>query len=364
MREQNSLYVHDLNDDGEAVTEMNEEIASGFTEDIKSGLDQLGVEHRSVGQLQRHSSTFDVARFYSYAIDQKDTNMVNMIPVVSLEPNDADEFAPDVINTLEEASHDFVVDLSGLNLNARQIQQLKQLSHLKGLDLQFCTGLSSEVLDLVGELEDLRALRLAGTDVSNESIDPITKLSSLHSLDLEVCENISDLALSKIVTMTSLRCLILKKTAFEKLKITDQGVANLAHLRELEVLSLYGNRVTDVGMQAIAQLSDLRVLDLSLVGIKDKGITALAPLHQLEELYLLYNTGFAGPILTDQAVQTIKEFTNLRQLSLVGAKVSNESVELLAGLKKLERLQLQYSRIDAEGIAVIQAALPKVSITK
>ena len=364
LREQNSLYVHDLNDDGEAVTEMNEEIASGFTEDIKSGLDQLGVEHRSVGQLQRHSSTFDVARFYSYAIDQKDTNMVDMIPVVSLEPNDADEFAPDVINTLEEASHDFVVDLSGLNLNARQIQQLKQLSHLKGLDLQFCTGLSSEVLDLVGELEDLRALRLAGTDVSNESIDPITKLSSLHSLDLEVCENISDLALSKIVTMTSLRCLILKKTAFEKLKITDQGVANLAHLRKLEVLSLYGNRVTDVGMQAIAQLSDLRVLDLSLVGIKDKGITALAPLHQLEELYLLYNTGFAGPILTDQAVQTIKEFTNLRQLSLVGAKVSNESVELLAGLKKLERLQLQYSRIDAEGIAVIQAALPNVSITK
>ena len=207
-------------------------------------------------------------------------------------------------------------------------------------------------------------MRLAGTDVSNESIDPITKLSALHSLDLEVCENISDIALSKLVTMTSLRCLILKKTAFEKLKITDQGVANLVHLRELEVLSLYGNRVTDVGMQAIAQLSDLRVLDLSLVGIKDKGVAALAPLHQLEELYLLYNTGFAGPILTDQAVQTIKEFTNLRQLSLVGAKVSNESVESLAGLKKLERLQLQYSRIDAKGIAVIQETLPNVSITK
>ena len=100
------------------------------------------------------------------------------------------------------------------------------------------------------------------------------------------------------------------------------------------------------------------------MGIKDKGVATLAPLEQLEELYLLHNTGFAGPILTDQAVQTIKGFTNLRELSLVGSKVSNESVESLSGLKKLERLQLQYSRIDAEGIRVIQEALPDLSITK
>ena len=364
LREQNSLYVHNLDDDGDAEAEMTTEIASVFTEDIKWGLNQLGVEHSSVGQLQQHSSTFDIEQFYSYVVDQTDINAVGVIPVVSLKPNEDDEFAPEVINILKKASHDFVVDLTGLKLNARQIQQVEQLSHMKGMDLQFCTGLSSEVLDLVGQIEGLRALRLAGTDVSNESIELITKLSSLQSLDLEVCENISDVALPKIVTMTELRCLILKKTAFEKLKITDKGVANLSQLPKLEVLSLYGNRVTDVGMQSISQLSALRVLDLSLVGIKDKGVATLAPLEQLEELYLLHNTGFAGPILTDQAVQTIKGFTNLRQLSLVGAKVSNESVESLSGLKKLERLQLQYSRIDAEGIRVIQEALPDLSITK
>ncbi|MEC9095021.1 MAG: PQQ-binding-like beta-propeller repeat protein [Planctomycetota bacterium] len=188
LREQNALYVHNLKDGGEVKPETTTAIASTFPNEVKSRLKQLGVEHASLGQ--RHSSTFDVERFYSYMIDSADAKTVNRIPIVTLKPNANGEFSPDIIQTLADVSHEFVVDLAGLHLNQRQIQQLGKLSHMKGLDLQFCTGLSSNVLALVGDLKGLRALRLAGTEVSNESIERIVKLTSLQSLDLELFEYI------------------------------------------------------------------------------------------------------------------------------------------------------------------------------
>ena len=364
LREQNSLYVHDIRDVGDTNTEVKNEIPSAFTDTIESRLTQLGVDYSSVGQHHRQSSMFDAELFYSYLMVKTELSAVREIPIVSLVGNDNGEFPSEIIEVLSDVSQDFVIDLAGLDLTVSQFQQLKTLSHLKGLDLQFCTGLTPDVLAEISKLKGLRALRLAGTEVSDSSIELIAKLTSLRSLDLEVCENISDVSMPEITTMKELRCLILKKTAFEKLKITDTGLADLPQLEQLEVLSLYGNRVTDEGMQSLAKVTTLRVLDLSLVGISDNGVTTLAPLQQLEELYLLYNTGFAGPLLSDRSVATIAEFKQLKQLSLVGSKITNTSVESLSGLKRLEKIQLQYSRINADGIRAIQAALPAVLINK
>ncbi len=363
LREQKSVYVHRLTGDANSVTDSTNEIASALTDAEKDRLTALGVQHRSVGQLQRQVSTFDAEQFYSYLVEDPDKVGVGAIPVITLVGKQTGKFAPEVLAALSQVSHDFVIDLAGTKLTGQKILQLENLSHMKGLDLQFCTGLSEDVLAGLGELQDLRTLRLSGTEISDTSIEQIVKLSDLRALDLEVCENISDVALPKLASLSALRCLILKKTAFEKLKITDTGLGSLPALNKLEVLSLYGNRVTDAGMQHIARLTNLRSLDLSLVGITDKGVAALAPLEQLEELTLLYNTGFAGPRLTDEAVQTIARFEQLRDLNLVGAGVTNQSVEFLTTLKQLSRLQLQYSRIDTEGIRKIRAALPETVIT-
>ena len=101
---------------------------------------------------------------------------------------------------------------------------------------------------------------MVGTDISDESIAALSDLKNLQSLDLEVCEAISDQALPVISGFLQLRCLVLKKTAFEKLKITDLGIAHLTKLQNLEVLSLYGNRVSNAGMKSIASLQNLKVI--------------------------------------------------------------------------------------------------------
>ena len=364
LREQGSLYAHKVQDRGEATAEQAMDAQSLFSESIRKQLKVLEVACSTVGQVNQLTSSIDANHLYRYLFEQPDPNKVERTPVVNLQATNQGIFSDNVISVLDSVEHDFVIDLAGTEINVMLLKQLQGLSHLKGLDLQFCSGVSAELLAQVGELKQLRLLRLAGTDISDVTIEQLVRLKELRCLDLEVCENISDDALAVIATMEDLKCLILKKTAFEKLKITDAGVASLSSLKKLEVLSLYGNRVTDAGMQSVAQLGSLRVLDLSLVGIKDTGVASLAELPNLEELYLLYNTGFAGPILTDEAMETIKGFDKLRQLSLVGSRITNASVEAISGLKNLTDLQLQYSRVDMDGFDAIQAALPNLKITR
>jgi hypothetical protein len=103
---------------------------------------------------------------------------------------------------------------------------------------------------------------------------------------------------------------------------------------------------------------------LSLVGITDKGVHALAPLKRLQTLSLLYNTGFSGPLLTDDCTTTISSFKELKHLSLVGAKISASSVGELGKLKELKYLEIQYTRVTPEGVERLQGLLPHTRIRK
>jgi hypothetical protein len=103
---------------------------------------------------------------------------------------------------------------------------------------------------------------------------------------------------------------------------------------------------------------------LSLVGITDKGVHALAPLKRLQSLSLLYNTGFSGPLLTDDCTTTISGFKDLNHLNLVGAKISASSVPELGKLKELKYLEIQYTRVTPEDVERLHGLLPQLRIRK
>ena len=364
LREQNSIYVYDVRGTAATNQETKPQLASAFSQEMRQALNLHGVRHSTIGRLHADTSAFDAQQFYRFGRSQTEDSAIEQIPVVRLRTDEQGQFDSAQLTLLQGAEQDFILDFSSENVAGFQFQELAQLPRLLGLELQFCTGITPQTLATISSIENLKTIRLVGTDISDESIAALSDLKNLQSLDLEVCEAISDQALPVISGFLQLRCLVLKKTAFEKLKITDLGIAHLTKLQNLEVLSLYGNRVSNAGMKSIASLQNLKVLDLSLVGITDDGVKALAPLENLEELYLLYNTGFAGPLLTDQCVETIGTFQKLRHLSLVGAKVTATSVDKLSGLKNLDQLQLQYSRLDSMGLSRLSEALPNTKITK
>jgi outer membrane protein assembly factor BamB len=364
LREQDSIYVHDVTSTNPSNSDPERIIEDSFSDQVKQALDDLSVSHVSVGMLDSQNNVIENQQFYGYGRSTTEKTPAIQLPVVRLELKEDRRFDQRVLDILSQTQQEFVIDCIGIELTPACVRQLSGLPKLVGLDLQLCRGLTNDVLMEIGKLTTLRALRLAGTEIGDSDIHNLTSLKNLQSLDLEVCEGISDASMPEIAKLVELRCLILKKTAFEKLKLTDVGLAALKPLGQLEVLSLYGNRVTNEGMQYVAEFEKLRVLDLSLVGINDSGVQALSPLEDLEQLYLLYNTGFAGPLLTDQCIPTIQSFEKLQHLNLVGAKVTDESVDRLLSLKDLSELEIQYSRISTTGIMRLQQGLPETKITQ
>ena len=122
--------------------------------------------------------------------------------------------------------------------------------------------------------------------------------------------------------------------------------------------------MSDSGMVHVAKLDKLQFLDLSLVGITDKGVQALQPLSNLRSLKLLYNTGFAGPKLTDACMSTLADFKRLNHLNIVGANVTSDSTDTFKSLKRLTQLEVQYTGFNASDIEKIQMYLPDTLIVK
>src|SRR6516162_9077347 len=91
----------------------------------------------------------------------------------------------------------------------------------------------------------------------------------------------SDLAaLKDIPTIRQLRLIYTPK-------ITGAGLKYVRGLKELEEISLYGNKlIDDVGMGYLAHLRKLEFLDLANTGVGDDGAEALASIGALRWLSL------------------------------------------------------------------------------
>src|SRR5947209_4502171 len=60
--------------------------------------------------------------------------------------------------------------------------------------------------------------------------------------------------------------------------VDDESLKQLATLRHLRVLSLYGRKVTGVGLKELAGLKELRSLDLSVSEVTDAGLKEVSRL--------------------------------------------------------------------------------------
>src|SRR5207249_4603172 len=105
-------------------------------------------------------------------------------------------------------------------------------------------------------------------------------------------------------------------------KVTDAGLKELKHLKQLTTLDLHGANVTGAGLKEVKDLKQLTSLNLGGTKVTDAGLKELADLKQLTYLNL-WQTQVTGAGL--------KELTDLKQLtklSLGGTKVTD------AGLKE------------------------------
>ena len=156
---------------------------------------------------------------------------------------------------------------------------------------------------------------------------------------------------------------LLKVLDFTDSDIDDQGLASVKGATQLVSMSFFGSRgISDKGVAHFQELKNLRFLDLrnekftatepKAPRITDAGLRHLAGLTKLEYLNL------QGQHITDEGLKHLSGMTNLQSLALSFSGITDEGMKHLEGLQKLRSLHLYGTGVTPEGRAALKAKLP------
>jgi hypothetical protein len=202
------------------------------------------------------------------------------------------------------------------------------LPKLRELDIENTTRLSAAGLAHLGRLSSLEKLHFSGLNhagswLGDVAIEHIVGLPALGDLTLNMCGT------------------------------TDAGVKLLARMPQLTRLSLGDEaRLTDAALDTIARLKHLKQLKLYCIGgsvqlgkmrFSEEAIRQLAGLTELEELDLI-----GQPVAADALV-----WTGLKSLRLGMDGTDDAGAARIATFRRLERLELFYTKITNEGLKQI-----------
>lgn len=163
---------------------------------------------------------------------------------------------------------------------------------------------------------------------------------------------LSDKELACMGQLTSLRELVIRNAS----AVTDQGVAHLANLQQLEHLVLSECPLTDESIRHLGRLPKLQSLSFRGHGFTDKGLEHMQTMTQLRYLHL----GTGTKPITDDGLAHLKRLTQLRQLILSDSTITEHGLQHLGGLEQLEHLWLENSQVKDP--SWLRARLPDCEI--
>jgi hypothetical protein len=181
-----------------------------------------------------------------------------------------------------------------------------------------------------------------GAKLSDEDFRQIGRLVHLQSLDLN--NGLTDERLAQLADLAELEYLQTNVA-----QVSDDGLKPLARLKNLRNLKFFhpGKAFSGVGLAHLAGLPHLERLTVAgSLAFNDDGMAAVARLTRLQEFRLWH----AGP--TQEGVKKLKELKNLKSLYL-GQRLTykppacptDDTVAILAEIKSLESLQLDETRL-------------------
>ncbi len=226
-----------------------------------------------------------------------------------------------------------------------------QLPGLKVVSVQdAATG--DEGLDALSKASHLEGLFLGTVRLTDRGLAAIGKLLALKHLALGGDGRVSGEGLAKLATLVHVEILSVSVKG-----IIDDDLPRLADLPKLEHLTLASCDVTGAGFKDPAQPWKLTSLTLNQLPIDDAGSASLPSLSTVEKLTLV------NPRITDRALEDIAKMVNLREFNLGEASVTVDGLLKLGELKQLVALNLRQVKVSPTDVDQLKAALPKVQIS-
>lgn len=210
-----------------------------------------------------------------------------------------------------------------------------------GLDLSHEREFDDAGVALIRGLAKLEWLSLYDTRVSNSGLRRLAGLP-LRLLNVGHTQ-VSDDGLDTIVSLTSLDTLVLAGT-----RVSNAELHRLTALERLSVLSLSDTAVSADGLSGIAGMPNLRELHLNNVRMSGHELPVLARFAALVSLQL------GGLDVSGEGIGHIADLTNLRWLWLNnGGGLTNESVQQLTRLNKMEWLDISHTDVTDQGLRLL-----------
>ena len=206
------------------------------------------------------------------------------------------------------------LDLTTLEVNEAVIGVLSRNMRLE--TLHFSTDLSDAATEMLHGLKYLKSLHLSGPELSARQYESLSRLKvpEIHLRANEISEEgMRQLAILKqLTTLYAHKC-----------PVTDEGLKHIENLECLRVLELPATDVTDAGMKHVAKLQGLSSLMLCRTEITDIGLKEIAKLHHLESLDLRYTN------ITDAGLMELKCMCELNSLKIKSASITEYGVRAL-----------------------------------
>ena len=237
-----------------------------------------------------------------------------------------------------------------VSYNLRQItadgnRALKEITELP--EIEFIGSGDSEIttatLKALQGKSSLKRFTVAYATISDEAAKVLASLKSLTELHLKVQIECSATALAEILKMKNLKELTisdrlvndetleavgklteLKVLNVRSIFVTDQGIASLKRLKNLQTLRIFlGPDVKPMGLRNLGDLSP-KQLEVTYFNVSDANLDDLAEVRGLTTLRLMNASK-----VTDAAIPSFVGMRDLKELEIIGGKYTKKQIEEL-----------------------------------
>lgn len=221
-----------------------------------------------------------------------------------------------------------------------------------------CQELKPEHYQLIGSLSGIKVLTLYKCPMTDDTLALLANLPNLERVGIEGAK-FTDVGLKQMAGWKNLK----QMTFFHILHdgFNGSGAKHLAGLQHLENFGCGGSTFTDAGMEAVGELKHLKSVRFWHCRNTDAGTVHLKKLPELRAVWLAPQF---TPRITDKSLEILATIPTLEEVKLTETRLSWTSLQKLNNLPKLKKVILDETDITADDLAKLVAALPGVAITR
>jgi len=260
--------------------------------------------------------------------------------------------------------------ISALQSSAADVASLQKLgaklTEIAGVVTQVqvkCDAFTEADFRTLGSFTTIKDLTISGKSITDDTLALLTGLTDLERLSSDGIQ-LTDEGYKHFVAFQKLKSLSFFHPAFRSEKFTGSGLSYLKALPKLEKLTFAGSTAGDTAMEAIGQITQLKEFRTWHTAQSQAGNAHLLKL-QLTALRIGQRlpNGKDSPVSFDESTMaTLAQIKTLESLELTEARLSAKIIPQLKVLPKLTKLRIETVDISAADVEAIKVALPNCTV--